>query len=151
MAVLAVFFGGFFLLGRWGWTKIKAKLEFRKLQKNLKFHFSRPMCYKKAEYGSKDIVFTQNSEDSLFNSLSIEMNQVTPGIMLTNSNCNSSEIEYFEEQQICLNCHYFIQEGQMIIEIPKCCHLMHENCFFIWIKKNNSCPCCGKKFVFPQF
>ena len=94
---------------------------------------------------------------------SIQMKQISvemDAVSLSNLNQNRLkegllDCESFQKKnslveiEVCIICHDDINEGEMIIEIPKCRHFMHEECLLLWLKEKQSCPLCRLSIEIP--
>lgn len=145
-SLLAAVVGGFILLIKFVIKQVRLHLLARTRFTYLVKNFSRKMHYKGAEYSS---CFSFEKDSSSF----VDTSETPLYVKSVNRNSDtktSITMESFVEQEMCLICHHFIQEGQQVIDIPKCGHFMHDHCLLGYLRKQNICPCCRNVVVFPD-
>ncbi|KAF3335802.1 RING-H2 finger protein ATL47 [Carex littledalei] len=49
-----------------------------------------------------------------------------------------------EHDEKCVSCVCPLQEGDMVLWLPACYHLLHDFCIGLWFFVNSVCPGCGE-------
>ncbi|KAF3334789.1 RING-H2 finger protein ATL38 [Carex littledalei] len=58
-----------------------------------------------------------------------------------------SAFTYQESKRVekCVSCVCPLQEGDMVLQLPACYHLLHDFCIGPWFFVNSVCPGCGEQ------
>lgn len=51
-------------------------------------------------------------------------------------------------QEMCPICQDNFKKNDLVTNIPKCSHLFHSECLFLWLKNNDQCPMCRDTNLF---
>jgi hypothetical protein len=147
LAIIFVLICGFYFGIKHLYDKYQASRFRTRLFRYLKQKRTRKMKYDTKPNEMTELI-TMNQPNKLENKdpLKTHLTESLINQNIQNKEKPNSEIEL----ELCLICHDDIETDQLVIDIPKCNHMMHEECLLHWLRENPSCPLCRSQIVVPD-